>query len=151
MEQIIESLSALLIPLEDEFGAFSIVGAALWLIFIAVAVGFIVIRIQSATLGKIVKILREKKAFTAETALPLSTFEKFPSALFSGSGTLFAKVEKDSEERIYLPEKSNAKATALLKFGSTRLRIALPELLGLYALLYALYYILSPLLHKFAL
>ena len=150
MEQIQESLSALLIPIYDAEGRLDTMGAIFWCIFLAVVAVFISVRVQNGTVGKIIRTLREKKAETEETAIPLTSLGKVPERVLKGSGTLFATVkDEEGTERIYLPEKSGPKADALLKAGATPLWLAILEIVGLYALLFTIYQFLPWLLEQF--
>jgi NhaP-type Na+/H+ or K+/H+ antiporter len=65
-------LSALLIPIYDAEGRFDTTGAIFWCIFLAVVAVLISVRVQNITLGKMIRTLREKKAETEETAMPLA-------------------------------------------------------------------------------
>ncbi len=142
MNQILESLSVLVIPLFEEEGKLDTLGGILWCVFLAVVLVFLSVLRQNATLGKAVHLLREKGAFTAEKAVPLDQLGKIPAGAYKGSQTLFAKVEQEGKSCLYLPEKSQKKADALLKTGSAPLWLMLLELLGFYFVLMLLYHLL---------
>ena len=142
MDQILESLSVLVIPLFEEEGKLDTLGSILWCVFLAVVLVFISVLRQNATLGKAIRLLREKNATSAETALPLSQLGKVPASAYKGSETLFGKVEKDGNCFLYLPEKNEKKADALLKTASAPLWLMLLELLGFYLVLMVLYHLL---------
>ena len=138
MNQILESLSALLIPLFDEEGRLDTLGGICWCVFIGVVLVFISVIRQNATLGKVIKTLREKGANSEEKAIPLSELGKLPSSAYKGNETLFATVEKDGKCCLYLPEKSEKKANALLKACDAPLWLMLLELVGFYLVLLVL-------------
>ncbi len=142
MNQILESLSVLLIPLFDEEGRLDTLAGILWCVFIAVVLVFVSVIRQNATLGKAIKLLREQNATTEETAVSLSKLGKLPASAYKGSETLFARVEKDGESYLYLPARSEKKADALLKTASAPLWLMLLELLGFYLVLMLLNYLL---------
>ena len=138
MNQILESLSALLIPLFDEEGRLDTLGGICWCVFIGVVLVFISVIRQNVTLGKVIKTLREKGASTEEQAIPLEDLGKLPPSAYKGNQTLFAKVEKDGKCYLYLPEKSEKKADALLKSCDAPLWLMLLELAGFYLVLLVL-------------
>ena len=137
-------------PIYDAEGRLDTIGVIFWCIFLAVVAVLISVRLQNKTLGKVILTLREKKANTEETALPLADLGKLPEKALKGSGTLFARVrDEKGAERIYLPEKSEAKADALLKAGATPLWLAILETVGLYFLLFTVHQFLPWLLEQF--
>jgi len=149
MKQILESLSVLLIPLFDEEGRPEELGGILWCVFIGVLLVFLSVMRQQHTLGKAVRILREKGAVTEDSALPLAELGKIPSRAYKGRETLFATVEKEGGYFLYLPEKSNKKADALLKAGAAPLWLMCLELVGFYAVLKAIFHLLPWMLEIF--
>ena len=138
MNQILESLSALLIPLFDEEGRLDTLGGICWCVFIGVVLVFISVIRQNATLGKAIHVLREKGATTEDKAIHLAELGKLPSSAYKGNETLFARVEKDGKCCLYLPEKSEKKADALLKSCDAPLWLMLLELVGFYLVLLVL-------------
>ena len=142
MNQVLESLSALLIPIFDAEGRLDTLGGILWCVFIGVLLVFVSVIRQNATLGKALKLLREKGAKDEESALPAEELGTLPPRAYKGSETLLCKVEKDGKCCLYLPEKHERKADALLKTASAPLWLMLLELVGFYAVLKGLYYLL---------
>ena len=142
MNQVLESLSALLIPIFDAEGRLDTLGGILWCVFIGVLLVFLSVIRQNATLGKALKLLRDAGATDEESALPLEELGKLPASAYKGGETLFATVKKDGKCFLYLPEKSERKADALLKTASAPLWLMLLELVGFYAVLKALFHLL---------
>ncbi len=142
MKQVLESLSVLLIPILDGQGRLDTLGGILWCIFIGVLLVFVLVIRQNVTLGRAISLLREKGALDKDKAVPLSELGKFPSACYKGSQTLFSKVEKDGKIFLFLPERNEKKADALLKIGSAPFYLMLLELLAFYFVLLLLYYFL---------
>ena len=149
MNQVLESLSALLIPIFDAEGRLDTLGGILWCVFIGVLLVFVSVIRQNATLGKALKLLREKGATDEESALPTEELGKLPSRAYKGSETLLCKVEKDGKCCLYLPEKHERKADALLKTASAPLWLMLLELVGVYAVLKVMYHLLPWMLSIF--
>ena len=142
MNQVLESLSALLIPLFDGEGRLDTLGGILWCVFIGVLLVFLSVIRQNATLGKALQLLREKGACDEESALPAEELGKLPVSAYKDNQTLLATVEKEGKRYVYLPEKSQRKANALLKTSSAPLWLMLLELVGFYAVLKALFHLL---------
>ncbi len=142
MNQILESLSVLLIPLFDEEGRLDPFAGILWCVFVGVLLVFLSVIRQNATLGKALQILREKGATDEESALPAEELEKLPASAYKGNQTLLATVEKEGKCCVYLPEKSQRKADALLKTTAAPLWLMLLELVGFYAVLKVLFHLL---------
>ena len=147
MDQILESLSALLIPIFDAEGRLDTLGGLCWCVFIGVVLVFISVLRQNATLGKAIRKMRAEDAVTEDKALPLSELGKLPSSAYKGNQTLFAKVEREGKTYLYLPEKSEKKADFIIKSAAAPLWLMILELIGLYAVLMALHSIV-PLLQN---
>ena len=141
MDQILESLSALLIPIYDAEGRLDTFGGILWCVFVGVVLVFVSVLRQNVTLGKAIRLLREKGAFSAESAVLADELGKLPASAYQGGQTLFGKVERDGGYALFLPEKSNRKADALLKAGSAPLWLTILELVGFYLVLLFLYHL----------
>lgn len=142
MDQILESLSALLIPITDAEGRADTFGGILWCVFFGVLLVFLSVLWQNATLGKAVRHLREAGAFREDTAVELTALGKLPASAYKGSETLFKTVEKDGRLCLYLPEKSEQKANALLKTASAPLWLTILELAAFYLVLLFIYHLL---------
>lgn len=138
MEQILESFSIFVIsPFQDSLAGI------MWCVFLAVVLVLVSSMYQRATLGKAIRILREKGSTTPENALPGKELGKIPASALKGRGRLIEKtVTEKGEERYFLPEENSKKADALLKTTSTPLWLALLELLALYLILAILYYVI---------
>lgn len=142
MDQILESLSALLIPVTDAEGRPDAFGGILWCVFFGVVLVFVSVLWQNATLGKAVRRLREAGATDEETAMELALLGKLPASAYKGSQTLFGTVEKENGLCLYLPEKSELKANALLKTASAPLWLTILELAAFYLVLLFIYHLL---------
>ena len=143
MNQVLESLSVLLIPLFDEEGGrLDTLSGILWCVFIGVVLVFLSVIRQNATLGKAVRLLQSAGATDETSALPLEELGKLPASAYKGTETLFAKTEKDGKACLYLPPRSEKKASALLKTASAPLWLMLLELAGFYFVLLLLHYLL---------
>ena len=138
MEQILESRSIFVIsPFQDTLAGI------LWCVFLGVVLVFVATLHQKATLGKAVKILREKGSTSEENALSKQDLGKIPPSALKGSGRLIETVVgEDGRERYFLPEKNFKKADAVLKTTSTPIWLALLEILALYLVLAILYYLI---------
>ena len=82
MDQILESLSALLIPVFDAEGRPDEFGWILWCVFAGVVLVFLSVLWQNATVGKAIRILRERGARTESTAISLSEFTDASPSVF---------------------------------------------------------------------
>lgn len=142
MDQILESLSALLIPVTDAEGRPDTFGGILWCVFFGVVLVFVSVLWQNATLGKAVRRLREAGATDEEKAMELALLGKLPTSAYKGSQTLFGTVEKENGLCLYLPEKSELKANALLKTASAPLWLTILELAAFYLVLLFIYHLL---------
>lgn len=142
MDQILESLSALLIPITDAEGRPDTLGGIMWCVFFGVVLVLISVLWQNATLGKAIRVLREKGAADEGSAVPLSELGKLPASAYKGSQTLFGKVDGEEGTCLFLPEKSAKKANALLKTASAPLWLTLLELAGFYLVLLFIYHLL---------
>ena len=149
MNQILESLSALLIPIYDREGRPDTFGGILWCVFFGVVLVFASVVYQNVTLGKAIRILREKGAVDENTALSLTALGKAPASACKKHQTLFETVEKDGEKCLYLPEKSQKKADAILKAGSAPLWLSVLETAGFYLVLLFIYHLLPLMLSIF--
>ena len=143
MAQVKESLSVLVIPFDDTLGMI------LWCIFVGVCLSLVSIYSRKLSLGRGVKILLEKKAFSKESAVALPK-NTVPSSALSGRERMIGKVEEDGTVKFYLPEENKEKAEAVLKGAKTPLWLALVELLGLYAVLFVIYQVLPLILDGFS-
>ena len=143
MEQIKESLSVLVIPSTDTLGMI------LWCVFIGVCIACFSVYKQKLTLGRAVKILLEKKAFTKENAVEIDK-KMIPASFLRGRERLILFVEEEGKKKFYLPEENQDKARAILKSAKTPLWLALLELVALYALLFIIYQVLPLILDGFS-
>ncbi len=144
MQQIKESLSVIFIsPLKDELAGL------MWCVFLAMVLVLVSTLRQQATLGKVLKVLLEKGAFTAENALSQKEFGKISPSALKGKYRLIEKTGEGKDVKYFLPEKNHEKAHSVLKAGSTPLWLALLELCALYFLLVIIYYVLPLILDGF--
>lgn len=142
MEQILESLSVLLIPFEDSLGGI------LWCIFIAACLALVFTKLSGMRLKKVLSALEEKGCVSEETAKTAEELGLSPKKL-EKAARLAAKLKKEDKTCYYLPASREKKLAAFRKNTSSPLWLVILELVGLYALLMATYYVLPLILSAF--
>ncbi len=135
MAQILESLSVVFpSPIGDDMALY------LWCIFLGAVLVFVSTYLRAKREGKILETLLEAECHGEDEALPIPE-GKVPSCVKS--------VDVEGVRHLYLPEENVKKAEAVLKSASAPVWLCLLELLALYVLLLALYYLLPLILELF--
>ncbi|MBR2634987.1 MAG: hypothetical protein IKD31_05355 [Clostridia bacterium] len=139
MEQIKESLSVLFIsPTEN------LLATLMWCVLAGVFGVYIYLNYRNATLGRLVRILCEKKAHSAESAVEAETLGKaLVNLALKGKDRLVVRVEEEgSPLRLYLPEDRIKKGNYLAKSTASPWWLNLLVLILFYIVMVILYYIL---------
>ncbi len=143
MEQILESLSVLIIPpFEDSLGGI------LWCVFIAAFLALVFTKLGSMRWKKVLFALEEKGCVSEETAKTAEELGISPKSL-KKEERLVARLEKEGKTYYYLPAHCEKKVAAFRKNASSPLWLVLLELVGLYAMLVVIYYALPLILAAF--
>lgn len=142
MEQILESLSVLVIPPWRDETAMMV-----WAAFLAVAGTVIYLTLRRITMGRTLRALIDGGCADPASAKEANELIGASKRALEGRDRLIEKVaEEGAPTRYYLPNSSLKKAQYFMKASGTKWYLLLLEVLGAYILMVLAYYFLPSLL-----
>lgn len=142
MEQILESLSVLVIPPWRDETAMTV-----WCVFLAVAGTVIYLTLRRLTLGRTLRALMNGGCTDPRSAKEAEALPGASKRALESRDRLIEKVEEEgAPTRYYLPDDRLKKAQYFMKASGTKLYLLFLEVLGAYLIMVLAYYFLPSVL-----